>query len=145
MSLSETIRNNRATIVCAGLIAALLAGMGAWQLTRSVSDGGRLVALVHDGDGVVHELPLDTPTQITVTTHFGSNTLTVEDGAVRMVDADCPNRTCVQTAPLSTPGPQIICLPHELWVEVVPEGSEGGELDITQAEEPETGVDLQAR
>ena len=61
MSLDETIRNNRATIACAGLIAALLAGMGAWQLTRSATDGTRLVALVHDGDGVVHGNAMQLP------------------------------------------------------------------------------------
>lgn len=143
MSLANTIRSNRATIVCGAMVAAALLAL--WlALAPQAQEDRRLVALVHDGAGKTHALPLDVDTQITVATDLGSNTVAVESGAVRMLDADCPNGTCLQVAPLSAPGGQIVCLPHQLWIEVVPEGEAGGELDVSLAEKPQ-GVDLVAR
>ena len=142
--MGSLLRNNRATIICALVIAALLTALWLALGPRSAANQP-LVALVHDADGTTHELPLDRNDTLTVTTSLGSNTIVVEDGAVRMTDADCPNRTCLQVQPLSAPGPQIICLPHKLWIEVVPQGETGGKLDVSRAEDLGADIDLQAR
>ena len=144
MRLAETIRENRATVICGVLVAALVAGLFLAFGPGSVP-GAPLVALVHDADGQVYELPLAEDAQLSVTTSLGTNVVAVENGAVRIVDADCPNRTCVASRPLDAPGRQIICLPHQLWIEVVPAGSAGGELDVTLAEDVDADVDLVAR
>lgn len=143
MGVRATIRENRATVICGAVIALALAI--AFALRGWAGDRQGLVALVHDGDGATHELPLDQDATLTVTTSLGTNVIEVRDGAVRMADADCPNRTCLLVSPLDAPGPQIICLPHRLWIEVVPEGSEGGEMDVTRAEDVDADVDLVAR
>lgn len=143
MGVRAAIRENRATVICGVLIAiALVAGFVARGLVGR--SGQHLVALVHDADGKVHELPLDRDASLTVTTSLGTNVIEVRDGAVLMASADCPNRTCVMVAPLSSPGAQIICLPHRLWIEVAPAGSEGGSMDVSLAEDIE-GVDLVSR
>ena len=144
MILREAIRDNRATVIAAVLTAALVAGLFLAFGAPKDSDTS-LVALVHDGDGRVHELPLAEDATLTVTTKLGTNTIVVEGGAVRMAESDCPNRTCLQVAPLTAPGAQIICLPHQLWIEVAPEGSDGTKMDVTLAEDLDDGIDLQAR
>lgn len=144
MSITSAIRNNLATIVCAVVVAVALAAL--FLLTRGGAAGedAQLVALVHDGDGAVHELPLCEDTQLTVSTSLGSNTIEVHDGSVRVTSADCPNGTCLHEQALSAPGGQIICLPHKLWIEVVAAGSEPGEMDVSLVTE-ESDVDLVAR
>lgn len=141
--MGSFVQRNRATIVCAIVVALLIAGLAAWA-SGARDTGGRLVALVHDSDGQTHELPLDKDTTLEVTTSLGSNTVVVEDGAVHVVAADCPNGTCLHEQPASEPGRQIICLPHKLWIEVVPEGAEGGEMDVSLVEGTDD-VDLVAR
>lgn len=141
--MGSFVQRNRATIVCAAVIALLLAGLALWA-SGARGAGGRLVALVHDGVGQVHELPLDTDATLEVTTSLGSNTIVVEDGTVRVASADCPNGTCLHEQPIGEPGKQIICLPHKLWIEVVPEGENGGEMDVSLVEGSED-VDLVAR
>lgn len=143
--MQRLIRDNRATIVCTVLVAVLLAAL--WLFLGGKTSGvrGSLVALVHDGDGEVHELPLDRDDALTIATSLGTNVIETRDGKVRMLDADCPNGLCLQQPALSAPGAQIICLPHQLWIEVVPQGSEGGAMDVTLAENVEDDVDLQAR
>lgn len=142
--MGSLLRNNRATIICALVVAAALAALWLVLGPRSAANQP-LVALVHDADGTTHELPLSQDTALTVTTSLGSNTIVVENGAVRMADADCPNRTCLLVRPLTQPGPQIICLPHQLWIEVVPQGETGGKLDVSRAEDLGSDIDLQAR
>ncbi|MBP3893870.1 MAG: NusG domain II-containing protein [Atopobiaceae bacterium] len=143
--MARIIRENRATVVCAAVVALAIGALFALRLAMSGPKAGRLVALVHDAEGEVHVMPLDRDDTLVVTTSAGTNTVAVEDGAVRMVDADCPQRTCLQATPLRTPGRQIICLPHELWIEVATEGSDGSDMDVTQAQELNDNVDLVAR
>ena len=143
MHHSSFIRDNRATIVAALIVAAVVAAL--FARTHSKSAEGRLVAFVHDSTGAVHELPLDTPTTLRISTDLGTNVIVVEGGAVRVDEADCPQGTCTLAHPLSSPGGQIICLPHQLWIEVAPEGSEAGEMDVSRAEDVDPDVDLVAR
>ncbi|MFC2706560.1 MAG: NusG domain II-containing protein [Olsenella profusa] len=65
---------------------------------------------------------------------LGSNTIMVADGAARMTDADCPHGSCLRQTPISETGQQLICLPHQLWVEVVPARGEDTAQDGTQAD-----------
>lgn len=145
MDLVRTIHDNRATVICAAIVAVVVAGLIGMRVAAMQDAATDMVALVHDGEGAVHTLPLDHDDTLVVTSHLGTNTIAVEDGAVRMVDADCPQRTCLLASPLRTPGQQIICLPHELWIEVAPKGSAGSSMDVTQAQELEDDVDLVAR
>ena len=145
MSLARTIRDNRATVICAVIGATAIAVLMGMRLYAMHASEGKLVALVHDGEGAVHTMPLDHNDTLVVTTRLGTNTIAVEDGAVRMLDADCPQRTCLLASPLCSPGRQIICLPHELWIEVAPKGSAGSDMDVTQAQELGDDVDFVAR
>lgn len=123
----DLLRRYRATFIAGALVAAALIALLA---TSMLSRGGLgAVALVHDGDGAVHELPLDRDATLAVETSLGSNTVVVEGGSVRVAEADCPHGDCMRQVPISHPGEQIICLPHKLWIEIVASGGEAGEMD----------------
>ncbi|MDO4404785.1 MAG: NusG domain II-containing protein [Atopobiaceae bacterium] len=143
MQLGSLIQERRATIICAVVVVALLAFL--FSVFRpQATNGHKMVALVHDSNGETHSLPLDEDATLVVSTSLGTNTVIVEDGAIRMLEADCPNRTCLQARPISQPGVQIICLPHQLWIEVIPEGEAAGQMDVSLAE-PQDNVDLVAQ
>lgn len=144
--MGETLRRYRATIAVGLVVAAVLAAVTLLFGRPAESGEARLVALVHDGDGATYELPLDDNDTLEVTTSLGRNVIAVTDGEVRMVEADCANGYCLTQHAISVPGEQIICLPHELWVEIVGQGSGGGSMDegaITY-DVADDGVDLQA-
>ena len=122
------MKRYRATVIAAAVLAFLAAVLFLLALPRGAS--GRLIARWHDGDGTVYELPLDEDTVLEVATPLGTNTVVVEGSSVRMEAADCPHGDCLRQRPISHPGEQIICLPHELWIEIVPEdGESSGMLD----------------
>ena len=43
---------------------------------------------------------------------IGRNLIRVKDGTVMVVQADCPDKVCVLTGPISQEGEVIACLPH---------------------------------
>ena len=121
-------RANR--IVGGALVAVLavaLAAMVALGAGASADSVGA-VALVHDSEGAVYELPLSEDSRTTVSTDLGTNVVVVEDGAVFVVEADCENHDCMRQGTLTAPGKQIVCLPHRLWIEVIANGS--GDIDV---------------
>ncbi|CAB1243186.1 NusG domain II-containing protein [Clostridium sp. MT-14] len=50
------------------------------------------------------------------TSHF--NLVEVENGKIRIEDADCPDKICIKTGWISKPGESIICLPHKLIINI---------------------------
>ena len=127
-----------AIVVVAAIVVFALQS-GAAPTAESANASGRaLVALVHDADGNTRELPLSTDSETTVTTSLGTNVVVVEDGAVYVRGADCDNHDCVNQGRIDRPGRQIICLPHELWIEVVAPGDAPGALNVNAAASADT-------
>lgn len=56
-----------------------------------------------------------------------TNTLVIKDGKADMVEADCPDKVCVNQKAISLKNESIICLPNKVIVEVT--SGEEGELD----------------
>lgn len=125
-------RGRRANIIVGSVIVVLLivACIALHANAPAAVDGGMPVALVHDSDGGVHELPLSEDSETTVATSKGKNAVVVEDGMVYVREADCDNQDCVRQGRISAPGQQIICLPHQLWIEVVADGDSVGRMDV---------------
>lgn len=126
------------------LIAALLlafAGGGAWWLANyangrdASANGPVVVTQSKDGFRRVDELSRDAV--FTVETpgtgsgrdaNGGENVVSISGGSVEVESANCGNQVCVEHAPISQAGEQIVCLPHGLVVEVVAEESDAAAL-----------------
>jgi hypothetical protein len=46
------------------------------------------------------------------------NVMIVEDNSINIIDADCPDKICVNHSSIENEGETIICLPHKLVVEI---------------------------
>ena len=55
------------------------------------------------------------------------NLFSCENGEIRMIQSSCPDLICVRHKPVSGTGENIICLPHELVIEIM--GAQENELD----------------
>lgn len=79
---------------------------------------GKTVRISVDGEKV-KTMALDEDYEYRVETPQGHNIVVVKDGVVRVTEADCPDKICVNHKPVSDIGETIICLPHKVVVEVV--------------------------
>lgn len=124
----------------AALLIALVAG-GVWWLAnhsngrKSSVNGLLVVTQTKDGFRRVDDLSRDIAfTVVTAGTgsgadaDAGSNTVVIRDGSVEVESANCSNQVCVEHAPITGAGEQIVCLPHGLVVEVVAEESDAAAL-----------------
>lgn len=104
------------------LISQGVAGAGA---------GNRLEVRVTSGGEVVLTLPLDEDAGESSLNGFaGKSYLEVAGGRVRMVDSACPDKLCVKTGWISSPGESIVCLPNRVVIEIV--SSDGGPDVVNQ-------------
>src|SRR5574344_35379 len=49
---------------------------------------------------------------------IGVSKIMVKDGKARFEDSPCPNKTCVQSAPISQNGEWSACLPNDVFIRV---------------------------
>jgi len=97
-------------------------------LGNSPSDAGSDALVVITIDGALYEtLPLHENTELTIISKAGVNTVIINEGTVRVSDADCPDKICVAHKAISKEGEQIVCLPHRLVLEIV--SGENSEID----------------
>ncbi|MBR2190861.1 MAG: NusG domain II-containing protein [Eubacterium sp.] len=62
-----------------------------------------------------------------IDTKIGYNLLIIKNERARILDADCPNKICVDKGYISKNGESIICLPHKVVVTI--ESSENKDVD----------------
>ena len=111
------------------LVAGLLILGGALALFLFITrQAGGYVSVRVDGEPVM-ELPLGEDTRIVLGEGEHTNTLVIENGAARVVEASCPDQICVNQGAVRYAGESIVCLPHKLVVTV--EGGETNDVDAT--------------
>ena len=79
---------------------------------------------VRQNGNVIMTLPLDTNTEQTIQDKDGrTNTFQIREQTVEMNTANCGDKTCINTGKISHTGESIVCLPHRLVLQIIPERS----------------------
>lgn len=106
------------------LIALLLLSLlpeGVFILSGSdrMLEGSKAVVQVNGS--VYKEIPLSehhgTDT-FTIQTADGYNTVVVKDQKIGIIEADCPDKICIQEGFIRNPGETTVCLPHKVMIEI---------------------------
>lgn len=81
-------------------------------------------AEVYLGGVLVRKEPLSRDIEFAVESENGVNVVKIENGAVKVAFADCPDKVCVNRGAVSGGAVPIVCLPHRLEIRIV--GGENG-------------------
>jgi len=104
--------------------ACLLLGAVGMLILWVLPKQGDSVRIMSDGkEYAVYSLSEDR--EITIESDYGQNVLVIRGGSVFMKEADCPDRYCVEHAPLEKSGEPIVCLPHRIVVEIITKEKKG--------------------
>ncbi len=68
--------------------------------------------------------------RIQINTKEGSNTISIKDECIGVVEADCPDGICKTFGFISNIGETIVCLPHKLYIEIRGRQVTNDEIDI---------------
>ena len=88
------------------------------------SGGGSTVRITVDGE-LYGTYPLSRDNTIVIEQNGHHNEVLIENGSVRMKNADCANQICVNDGAISKTNQSIICLPNRVMVEIT-----GGEEEF---------------
>lgn len=112
-------KTNKKIITAAVLTAlAAAAGTAVWLIMVGLPRTNP-TAEIYLGGELLKSVPLSEECEFTVDCAEGFNIVTVRGGAVRVTDADCPDKVCVRTGAISGGAVPIVCLPHRLEIRVV--------------------------
>lgn len=88
----------------------------AFLLHHSLQSTGAGEVIVKVNGAIVETYDLNDDQEVSV--NDGSNVFVINNGKVDMVEADCPDKLCVNQRAISKNHESIICLPNEVVVEV---------------------------
>ena len=91
-----------------------------------VEDKGKFVK-VYVNNKLSKTFDLNLDTEYLIDTKNGYNLLIIKDGKVKVADADCPNKICMEKGTISKNDESIICLPHNVVITV--ESNEEKDMD----------------
>ena len=79
---------------------------------------GTAVAQIYQDGQLLMTVPLEQSRQFPVRGKY-CNTVSVKDGAIAIIDSDCPGQDCVHSGSIRAPGRSLVCLPNALEIRVV--------------------------
>lgn len=100
-------------LIASLLLIAVAVGLGFYLLAKN----GEKAVVTLDGT-VILEQPLQEDCRMPIRSENGENVLQIENGKVRIAEADCRDQICVNHKEISKTGESIVCLPHGLVVEI---------------------------
>ncbi len=86
---------------------------------------GKKTAYVYSGGVLIHRIDLAEGTkEFKVETENGYNIISVADGKIGVIEADCPDKTCIKTGFTDSSFIPVICMPNKLEIVVKSEDTE---------------------
>ncbi|WP_066714425.1 NusG domain II-containing protein [Clostridium sp. Marseille-P299] len=102
------------------IILLVIAGstyLGYRYISQADSDDDAVVVVTIDGKEY-GTYPLNLDTKIEIPAKLGTSILEIKNGEAKMIEAQCPDQTCVIIGAIHNTGQMIICLPNRIIVEV---------------------------
>ncbi|MCD7837824.1 MAG: NusG domain II-containing protein [Clostridiales bacterium] len=120
MSDSKTPSKKRYDLLLLGVLVLVGLALTAFVLlSRMTGQSDGLTVTIRQDNEVVATLPLDEDATYAVQGEVGvTNLVVIEDGAVHMEEADCPDQLCVKQGKIRYAGDSLICLPNRVVVEI---------------------------
>lgn len=108
------MKNRVLIVICAMILAIGIIG-SVWMLK---APHGTQVNIVQDGE-TLYTFDLSTAEDQTIAIGYEGriNTVQIRNGKIRMLEAECPDKTCVHMGWLESGTLPIVCLPNHLSIE----------------------------
>ena len=113
----KNILKSRKKEIIAVLILVLIAVVSFVCIRFFVEGKGKYVK-IYVNNKLTKTFDLNKDREYFIETKFGYNLLIIKNNKVRILDADCPNKICVDKGYISKNDESIICLPHHVVVTV---------------------------
>lgn len=110
--------NKKVLVGIGALLAAAAAGIAIFAIMMNIPRKNPTAEIYQNGV-LIKKAPLAVDAEFTVECEDGVNVVIIENGAVRVAFADCPDKVCVNRGAVSSGAVPIVCLPHRLEIRIV--------------------------
>ena len=117
--------SRKVIIGVAALLAAAAVGLVIFAFIMNI-ERKNPTAEVYLNGVLIRKEPLSRDIEFTVESENGVNVVKIENGAVRVAFADCPDKVCVERGAVSGGAVPIVCLPHRVEIRIV-DGESGAD------------------
>lgn len=95
-----------------------VAAIVSWPVVRMAAGAGPADTVVITGPSLIRRLPLDSSERLVVNGVKGAVTVVVRNRSVHIVEADCPDQSCVHQGRIGSRGQTIVCAPNgvSVWI-----------------------------
>ena len=102
-----------------GIIIAVIFALGIIGSVLVLTSPAKSTVRILSNGEVLYTVDLNAAEDRTFEIAYGEhrNTVEIKDHRIRVLDADCPDKTCVRMGWLSSAAMPIVCLPHHLVIE----------------------------
>ena len=123
---NKSILKSKKKEIIAVLILVLIAVVS-FVCIKFFAEGKGKYVKVYVNEKLIKTFDLTKDREYFIETKIGYNLLIIKNEKARILDADCPNKICVDKGYISKNGESIICLPHHIVVTI--ESSEDKDVD----------------
>ena len=108
--------------VIIGILFVIIIGSGIYVYSNYFSkdmDTNNVVEILQDGKVLqtIDLAKIDEQQIITVEYQGHYNKIQIDKNSIKIIDADCPDKLCVNMGELRRNAPPIVCLPHHLVIQ----------------------------
>ena len=98
------------------IIIVLVVALSALFMHHALQHSGSGQVIVRKNGAIIGTYDLNDDQEILI--NDGSNVLVINNGKADMIEADCPDKLCVEQRSISKNNESIICLPNKVVVEI---------------------------
>ncbi len=97
-----------------------LFGFNKYRQAYGEKNSGKIYVDIYANQELYKSIPLTDSFEedIKIETSLGKNIVKIHNGGVEMIEADCNDEICKKTGFINEVGQMIVCLPHEVLVEI---------------------------
>lgn len=107
------------------LIGGIIIIAAALFFIFNINKGGGTEAIIYQYGVEYDRKPIDYSGEVIVEGRSGEkNVIEFKDGKVHMKDANCPDGLCISQGEAYQNRDMIVCLPNEVYIEIVADGEE---------------------
>lgn len=114
------------------LLVIIAAAITGFLIYRSYVSDKSAVAEIYYYSQLVETVELNTGEDRTFSIPQDKNVVfhLYPDGGIAFVESDCPDKICIHSGILRTPGQSAACLPNGIILKIVPRDGGDGDIDI---------------
>ena len=116
MDDKNTLKSRKKEIIA--VLVLVVIAVSSFVCIRLFAEGKGIFVKVYVNNKLSKTFDLGSDQEYFIETKVGYNLLIIKNNKVRILDADCPNKICVDKGYISKNGESIICIPHHVVVTV---------------------------